>query len=68
LRAEGFNWGKKARSGREQPDRRNRLAQRAPLPGGIWGSPAYHNDAVYYGGLNDNLKALPIANGRKSYL
>jgi PQQ-like domain len=33
------------------------------LAGGIWGSPAYFNGVVYYGGLNDNLRALPIATG-----
>ena len=32
------------------------------LAGGIWGSPAYYNGVVYYGGFNDNLKALPITN------
>ena len=31
------------------------------LAGGIWGSPAYYNGVVYYGGLNDNLKALPVS-------
>ncbi|MDR5824973.1 PQQ-binding-like beta-propeller repeat protein [Caballeronia sp. LZ043] len=32
------------------------------LAGGIWGSSAYYNGVVYYGGLNDSLKALPISN------
>lgn len=32
------------------------------LGGGIWGSPAYHNGVVYYGGVNDNLRALPVTN------
>ncbi|MFL9881881.1 pyrrolo-quinoline quinone [Paraburkholderia agricolaris] len=31
------------------------------LAGGIWGSPAYYAGVVYYGGLNDNLKALPVS-------
>ncbi|MFL9862843.1 pyrrolo-quinoline quinone [Paraburkholderia fungorum] len=31
------------------------------LAGGIWGSPAYYNGVVYYGGWSDNLKALPVS-------
>jgi hypothetical protein len=31
------------------------------LAGGIWGSPAYYAGVVYYGGLSDNLKALPVS-------
>jgi hypothetical protein len=32
------------------------------LAGGIWGSSAYFNGVVYYGGFNDSLKALPVSN------
>jgi len=36
------------------------------LPGavtGIWGAPAYWNDAIYFAGHNDNVKAFPFVNG-----
>lgn len=32
------------------------------LPGGAWSGPAYFNNTVYYAGVNDNLRAFPIAN------
>lgn len=31
------------------------------LAGGIWGAPAYYGGVVYYGGMGDNLKALPVS-------
>ncbi len=36
------------------------------LPGavkGIWGAPVYWNNAIYFAGRNDNIKAFPFVNG-----
>lgn len=34
------------------------------LPGGIWSTPAYFNNTVYYGPVGSPLMAFPIANAR----
>jgi hypothetical protein len=34
------------------------------LPGGVWSSPAYYNNAVYYGDVSDTLKAFGISNAK----
>jgi hypothetical protein len=36
------------------------------LPGGVWSSPAYWNNTVYYGDVGDNLKAFSISNAMLS--
>ncbi len=36
------------------------------LPNGVWGVPAYFNNAVYYCDVNDTLKSFSISNGKLS--
>ncbi len=36
------------------------------LPGGVWASPAYFNNTVYYGSVGQSLKAFSISNARLS--
>ncbi len=36
------------------------------FPNGEWGGPAYFTNTVYYGGVNDTLKAYTIVNGKLS--
>jgi hypothetical protein len=36
------------------------------VPNGVWGVPAYFNNAVYYGDQGDNLKAFSISNAKLS--
>jgi Immunoglobulin I-set domain len=36
------------------------------LPNGVWGVPAYFNNAVYYCDVNGTLKSFPISNGKLS--
>jgi hypothetical protein len=34
------------------------------LASGVWAKPSYFNGTVYYGAVNDSIKAFPIASGR----
>jgi len=34
------------------------------LPGGVWGSPAYFNNHVYYGSVNSNLRSFSIVDAK----
>ena len=31
------------------------------LPGGVWSSPAYFNERVYYGSVGSNMRSFPIS-------
>ncbi|MBV8515075.1 MAG: pyrrolo-quinoline quinone [Acidobacteria bacterium] len=34
------------------------------LSGGVWAKPSYFNGVVYYGAVNDSIKAFPISGGK----
>ncbi len=36
------------------------------LPGGVWSSPAYFNNTIFYGDVSDKLKAFTISNAKLS--
>jgi hypothetical protein len=50
--------------GKWNPSNNNQIYQelRGALPGGVWSSPAYFDNTVYYGDVGDNLKAYTISN------
>lgn len=52
--------------GKWNPNNNNNLYQEltAVLPYGEFAMPAYFHNTVYYGGLNDYIKAFPIVNGK----
>jgi hypothetical protein len=54
--------------GKWNPNNDNQIYQEidGALPGGVWSSPAYWNNTVYYGDVGDNLKAFSISNAMLS--
>ena len=36
------------------------------MPGGMWATPAYFNNTVYYGPVGNPMQAFTIANGKLS--
>lgn len=42
----------------------NSIYQQIALGVSVFSKPSYFNNTVYYGGVGDNLKAFPIANGK----
>ncbi len=53
--------------GKFDPDQDN-IYQEIPgaLPEGVWGAPAYYNNIVYFGGVDDALKAFSITDAMLS--
>jgi len=54
--------------GKFNPNNDNTIYQEidGALPGGVWASPAYFNNAVYYGDTGETLKAFTISNAMLS--
>jgi len=54
--------------GKFNPDNDNAIYQDldGALPGGIWSSPAYFNNTLYYGSVGRPLKAFPVSNAKLS--
>jgi len=52
--------------GKWNPNNNNNLYQQLSnvLPSGAWSMPAYFFNTVYFGGVNDHIKAFPIVNGK----
>jgi hypothetical protein len=52
--------------GKWNPNNNNNLYQQltGALPNGSWSMPAYFHNTVYFGGLNDFVKAFPIVSGK----
>lgn len=54
--------------GKFNPSNDNAIYQEidGTLPGGMWSSPAYFNNTVFFGDVSDNLKAYTISNAKLS--
>jgi len=54
--------------GKFNPNNNNAIYQElvGALPGGVWSSPAYFNNTVYYGSVSSPLKAFSISNAKLS--
>ncbi len=54
--------------GKFNPNNNNAVYQElaGTLPGGIWAMPAYFNNTVYYGSVNNPIQAFPINNAKLS--